>query len=290
MVAVIVAGVVWIAGQKKETGAKPEKIVPAIPAVATSSRMVILFGVPAPSVPSDKLFELTLPSKMVKERAVESGWRLTQMVKAPLAIQASGKNDGGFMLIGKGWDVPLRAKNAAPYQQVTWLGMWDATHAALSAQNNGEALLSVSRTGEIREIYQIPQDVNSMGFHEGSAWFASFQPGEGIESLPQGPSNLIRVAANGVSTAMASSTQIITSVAVGPAQVFAYQNESGDMIAESGSLRWSGTGRPLLWLDDHRLLFAKGTRASIVDLSDQQAPLQTAAILPLAPAAAQLEP
>lgn len=288
-VALVLAGVVWTADQKREEalGQKPQP-QQEIAKTETASTTLILFGVPAPSASSDKLFEVTLPDGTVKPRDVEKGWRLTQMDKTTLAIQASGKSDGGFVLAGPDWNVPLRTKSGAAYQEVAWLGMWDAAHAALTAQTSGHALLSVSRLGEVREVFSIPENNNALGFHGGAAWFATFQPGEGIESPPQGPSDLVRVDASGTSTSMATSPDIITSVAVGPSGAFAYQTESGEFSAQSGLMKRNGTGRPLLWLSGHELLFAKGTIASLLDL--ETGATQSAATLPLAPTAAQLEP
>jgi len=287
VVALMFGGIVWMADQKTQPQASAAKMVVA-PAKTAASSTVILFGVPAPSASSDKLFAATLPDGTVKERNVEPGWRITRMATLPLTIQASGKSDGGFVLSGTDWDVPLRTKSAAPYQEIALLGMWDASHAALTAQTNGRVVLSVSRLGEVREAYRIPENANALGFRGGAAWFATYQPGEGIESPPQGPSDLVRVDASGTSTVMATSPQIITSVVVGDSRTFAYQTETGEVFAQRGERKWYANGRPLLWLDDHRLLFAKGIIVSVVDLETDA--IQNAATLPLAPTAAQLEP
>lgn len=271
VVGVIMAGIALSAVLQKQATA-PEGAIAVAPTSTTpvvAPAAQISLGVATPGAKSDRLFVLTLPDNTVAEQKVPVDWRVASLEPARLKIETSSKGDGSFILDGAPeWNVPLRARSGKPYEDVTFLGMFDASHAALIARGEDEAVLSVSRVGDIREVARLPGDRTVLRVAEGAVWVSTFQQGEGIESPPSGPSSLLKMAFDGVSSTAATDPHVIVSVTPGPNGAFAYGLDSGDAVASSGATHWSGQGRALVWLDEHRLLLAKGVTISVLDLSE----------------------
>ena len=100
--------------------------------------------------------------------------------------------------------------------------MFDQTHAAIVARSDERVVLSVSRVGDIAKILSVGDNMYPLGVSNGSLWIATFQPGEGIESPPQGPSDLIRVQGNGATSTVATDPHVIVSALSGTNDNVAY--------------------------------------------------------------------
>jgi hypothetical protein len=290
LIAILLAGAISIKPQTaSSTPAFSSAGQTASGILATSTR--ILLGVPVPGAASDKLFALTLPERVIQEEQVPTGWRLTVLdsERQGLAIKSGQGTDAALFLTGPaGWNVPLRTRGGLPYQEPVLLGLFDPTHAAVAARSDEPSLLSVSRVGDIRQVFSIPEDTRPLKMQNGLAWFVTAQSGEGIESPLQGPSSLIRISAEGLSSMAATSSQVIVSVVTGPADALAYVLDSGDTAVRSQGMSWVGQGQPLLWLDDRTLVLAKGTSIFVLDLTQRS--LSLLATLPAAPAIGVIAP
>ena len=245
----------WFSSKSAATSTAAAPAKP--PAVATKQ---IMLGVPTPGAKSDRLFSLILPTGEIKESQVSAGWRTTELLRLSGPTIVDQKKSDGVMFLKSGisWSVPLRDAKGNPYDQATLLGMFDADHAAVMARSQEQVVLSVSKNNEIREAAVITEDLNPLVAGQGAAWFSSFMPGEGIESPPHGPSNLIKIGRDGTSQSVATEPNVIVAAVLGPTAAYAYQIDDGGLHAVSGQGDLRRDGRPLLWLDDQHLLFAQG--------------------------------
>ncbi len=116
-----------------------------------------------------------------------------------------------------------------------FLGLFNETNAAVSGRAGKSSILNVSRSGAISLLADLPENAEVIGFSGGSVWYATFAPGEGIESDPSGPSTLFRVTPDGKTTRIADD----------PAHVFVGAWSDG-----ATDLYWTETpgGRAQLWL------------------------------------------
>jgi len=236
----------------------------------------VLLGVPVPKGLSDKLYAVSLPDRHVAPLTVPKGWRLTALQeRTPLKLQTN--KDGSATLVGryasstdlaqKVWFVPVRTSSGKAYDEVSILGMFDPTHVAVAARADDRVALSISRVGDIRKVITLGDMIYPLGVSQGSLWVSTFQPGEGIESPPQGPSDLIRVSVAGATSTVATDEHVIVSALAGQDGCVAYATESGDLYAQSGSSTWRGLGLPLAWLDSGHLLFSQGISVYLLDLA-----------------------
>jgi hypothetical protein len=105
-----------------------------------------------------------------------------------------------------------------------------------------------------------------LGLEDGAVWWATFIPGEGIESEPRGPSKLVRIGQDGSQSVVATSDSVINQVVANFGYV-AYATEGGTyQVVDSRD--WNGQGVPLLWLSGGKLLVIKGTSLHIQDGND----------------------
>ena len=242
-----------------------ENPVKAIETVATST---IRLGIAVPKADRDQVYTLSLPSKTIEQQIVDKGWRLDQWKKSESLHMIPASPDGKAPVLtdGKEWNVSLRGANGEAYAEPQIVGMADDTHAFVIATTDARKLLLVSRSGEIRSIFDVPEFANIFLSGEGHIWIATFVPGEGIESEPMGPSQLIRVSLSGIQEKIAEETRVIIGVVPGTDGGTAYRTDDGDVVAMSLGKRWSGNGIPLLWLDQDRLLLAQGRGVFLLDM------------------------
>lgn len=257
------------------------------PVAATSS---ILLGVAAPKADRDQAYLLALPGKTVEQQEMAKGWRLDmwQMSAAGELRMVPASPDGKAPILTDGgeWNVSMRGANGEPYIEPRIVGFADATHVFVLATTDAQKLLLVSRSGEIRSIYDVPLSVNVLPTTDGHAWFSTYTQGEGIESEPTGPSRLIRVSVSGMQESLAEETRFIVAVTPGPDAAIAYRTDDGDMVVTSKGKRWSGNGVPLLWLDENRLLLSQGRSVFVLDMTTLT--LELLQQLPAAPSAAHM--
>ncbi|MCC7522924.1 hypothetical protein IT407_03955 [Candidatus Uhrbacteria bacterium] len=150
--------------------------------------------------------------------------------KNDLAIVA-GADERFFKLSdGKEWNVVLRQTNGEPYSEIHILGLVGERTAVVSARSDKPVILRVERNGSIRELYRMPDQTAVVGFGADVVWVASFQPGEGLESDPVGPSRLIRIDMNGTVKEMLQEARVIVSVQAVSKDVYSYQTADGGVV------------------------------------------------------------
>jgi hypothetical protein len=288
----VVAGSFVFTAQPKSTpvGSKvaSKPVAVAEKAATSTAGETYLFAVPVPAGVSDKLFAVSYPQGNVKERPVETGWRMAMLAKFPLTVARAVSDERAWTLKdGADWDVTLRSKGGVPYQDVQLVGLFDASHAALLARTDAVVLLNVARSGEVREAYRTGENSAFLRFAASSAWFATFQPGEGIESPPMGPSTLLRIGPDGHATPLVSESNVIVAVVPGEQGQLAYTLDNGTSVAKLDGSRWTGDEKPLFWLDRSTLVLAKGTGVIRLDVvSGVETPW---VMLPMVPSAGKKE-
>ncbi|MDO8583728.1 MAG: hypothetical protein Q7R83_00945 [bacterium] len=227
----------------------------------------ILLGVSAPKAASDKLIALTLPAGTFADQTVPTGWRWTSLREVvDLRIQ-SGK-DGTLFLVGAGWNVPLRLRNGRALDETHLIGRLDKDRAIITARQDGRAVYLITKFGEVRKLFSLSDTMEVLDLSGGSVWVSTFQMGEGIESPPRGPSTLIRVTGDGVTSTMMTSDQVITSVMMAPhaTSTFLVRDEIKTTLFLYGKEKWMTPLVPLVWLDASHYLLSEGTvikRASV---------------------------
>jgi hypothetical protein len=253
--------------------------------IATST---IELGIAAPKGDRDQVYSLSFPGKTVEQQSVEKGWRLDTWKRHVelYIIPASPDGSAPILTDGGEWNIPLRSGNGEAYGDARLAGAADETHVFVLASADVRKLLLVSRSGEIRSIYDVADYANALPTSDNHAWFATFVPGEGIESQPTGPSRLIRVSVSGIQETMAEESRLIASVMPGPEGALAYRTDDGDVVAAAVGKRWSGSGVPLLWLDENRLLLGQGRTVFLLDM--RTLTLDQLQQLPAAPSAARM--
>ncbi len=241
----------------------------------------LLVSIAIPNADRDRLFRVSFAARSVEELPAQTGWRETALTQKPLQLTVGKNLDDVMILSGGDWDVPLRTQSGVPYQEARFLGMFDATHAAVLARASDRMLLSVSRVGEIRELTPVTDNKIVLLMESSGVWLSSFVPGEGLESPPQGSSTLARVDGNGITATIATEPQVINLVVPGPGGAVAFATEQGDMAAKSEIGLWKGQGRPLVWLDEGRLVIAQGRGLGILFL--QTGTIDAVVTLPAVP-------
>lgn len=224
-------------------------------------------AIPVPGGRSDRRFRVALADGKAVEQMVEKGWRISgSMFSEPLL----DSSEDVTRLTGGEWNVVLRAKDGTPYREPVLVGALDRSHVLVAALHPGPVLLRVSVSGELFEAYKPPEASRYLGTSQGLTWYSTFMPGEGLESEPQGPSELLRVTSDGQAQTVAKDERVIISAVSGPQGAFAYFTDKGEGVARSGTDAWRGEMRPLVWLDDHRLLLARGTELLLLNLTSAE--------------------
>ncbi len=234
----------------------------------TLATSTIQFGVSAPKGDRDQLYVLSLPSKSVEVKTVQKGWRVDALKTTQTLhiVPASPDGEPPILTDGGDWNIPLRSANGEAYLEPRIAGYPDKLHVYVMARTDVNKLLLVSRTGEIRSLYDVPENAMPLPSSDDHAWFVTFIPGEGIESDPVGPSKLIRVSLSGIQDTIAEDSHLVTSVAPGLNGALAYRTDNGDTVVTGSGKRWNGNGVPLLWLDEHRVLVAQGLGVFLLDM------------------------
>lgn len=239
----------------------------------------IFLGVSDPKAGSDQLYQISLPDGTVKQDDPPAGWRAADLeMVTPLKLKQAVSST--VLLQGKnGWDLPLINASGQPYTDVSIIGMFDPTHAAVIAKDDQRRLLLVAQTGEIKPLMTLDASMQPLLVSQGAAWLSTGNPVNG--ACGTGSSSLIRVSQDGTQSTVASSNRVIVTAVDGPSEAIAYAFDSGDMEVRSGSFHWSGKGKPLVWVNGSHLVLAQGSSIFFLDLTTGK--LNPAGILPNAP-------
>ena len=242
--------------------AMDEIVATSTPVVASSSVLLVASAVPGAS--TDKLYEVDLGAKTVKAVPVENGWRQWKLQGTTVHIEPRATGDVS-LLVGGDWNVLLRDKAGNAYQEAQVLGM-NKDHVMLVARKDQRMLLRVSKLGSIEELLPIQETQEIIGWKAGYVWLASFQPGEGIELAPMGPSQLTAVDVTGKAQSIFTNEEVITGVVPFSTERFAYMTDSGSFVYKSGTS--SGLpGKPLFWLNQDHVVSGKGALLFDYDLT-----------------------
>lgn len=263
-------------------------VVNQAPAAVTST--LVWFVAAAPTGSGDRLFSMRLADGVVEEQARPAGWRAeSSSIKKDVQVKRDETSEGVWRMEGGGWEVVLRTSSGKAYQAPALLGFFDATHALITARRDDVTeALTVSRSGSVHELGELPEAFTSFGIQAGAFWLATFQPGEGLESPPLGPSSVLRFSVDNTTSTVVTGERVINSLAVDSADRLAYGFENGYFQLLETSSTWGGQGRPLLWTVDHRLILVRDTDIFLADPATQAVNFLTH--LPTLPRAAFLSP
>lgn len=237
---------------------------------ATSTTPDLWIVGPGKDPGSDRVYGVRLADKTVVEDSS------VQVPVSGLAWKATrGENDAeAWRLQGPdGWDVALRASDGTAYQEPRAIGALDPTRVAVLVRSEaGREVIEVAKYGTIRSLVSLQDTDMPLTVSGKRVWFSTFVPGPGIESPPGGPSSLWNVDAEGVTSTSATEPDVISSlVAKEDAKHVAYGMDGGALRAVGDGVSWLGRGKPLLWIDDQRLLFIDRLALQVVNLSTGEA-------------------
>lgn len=240
-----------------------------ITVTSTLPEMSVVLGVSAPESKKDFAYTLSLPHVVLTPRDVSDDWRVEDLnAEGSLqVIPASPDGEPPQLSDGGEWNVALRNSNGEMYQDLTFIGFADRMHAYVLGTITTRQVLLVSRVGEIRVLAEVPESSVSLGIKDGDVWFATFVPGEGIESEPKGPSRLIRISQRGGQEVIAQDVEVITHVLPGAKKSLAYATQAGGLFVQMEEKRWSGVGKPLAWLRTDLLLIAQDKKVFLLDMT-----------------------
>lgn len=240
--------------------------------VATGTQIVVATMTEKVAAP-EQLFRVDAFGKTFIEKAPE-GWRVdfwkTQglMLIPPDELATSSY----WYLKGAQWNIPLRTNGGAKWLDPVIWGVFSNGHVAIVAHRDHRALLSVSRAGQITVIEVLDDDLSPLAVHGSSAWFVREKTeGLGIEQLPQGPSSLVRITRQGISSTVAQDPASILRVLPSPDESsLAYITSDGSLvIAKEDTLTTAIKGwTPQAWLDNRYLLISRQKTLAWLDITN----------------------
>ncbi len=249
----------WFVMSRMESSLKNANSSAVIPASSPSvSSTHILLGRSRPASDRDEKFIYHVEAQTLTPTSSERGWRVS---KSPLP-SLSQRTEGGVWTVGTSeWMVALRDARGRAYQDPAVLGMFDETHVALAAiSSDRRVVLSVARTGMVRELVSLSETTTPLSVQAGKVWLVDLPLQEGIEVSPEGPSSVWSVAMDGATSTRvidSRTTTIITSVFANDSDVM-FVSDIPDMrwVQEDG-LSAPVPGRPLGWLSKHQFIFVQ---------------------------------
>ncbi|MBP9869799.1 hypothetical protein KBC59_04555 [Patescibacteria group bacterium] len=193
------------------------------------------------------------------------------------AVMGEAQSDGAGIIQVTGEDgqikrIITRLANGTPLRVTAIVGWFDDETIAVEATlDENRVLAAVPLIGASTKIRDLGGDVLFAYAHSGYAWLMTGAIGEGLESPPTGPSELIRVSKNGEEIRVTrDELRVISSVATDGAEHLAYTTDDGQsfvMTLGDGSSRATlGSRRPLQFLPDGNLLIRDGFDLAVFDL------------------------
>lgn len=229
-----------------------------------ASSTFILFGRVRPASDRDEKLVYHVEAQTLTASSTEKGWRVSKTAIASL----SQRTEGGVWILGTSdWSVSLRDARGRAYQDPALLGAFDATHfVVIAITSDRRVILSVARTGTIREIANVSEATMPLSVQGGKLWLVELPLQEGIEMSPVGPSSVWSLAMDGTTSTRVLDERINTIVtnvvAQGSAVVFA--SDTPDMRwVQAGVLSEPVAGKPLGWISGPRLVFVQKNKLCI---------------------------
>lgn len=229
----------------------------------------VMVGVPTPLQAADIAYLYDEETGDLKQVEQPEGWRVTEIQESHNVQFEPVFNDPSVtrFLLNDSWDVVLRNKQAAAYQNPTFLGLVDDSTVALQAELDGRFILFVGKDGEILEVYELPELFKVHGVYDGSVWLTTAILGEGLESDPEGPADVVRINRD-EAIILQTEEQLIDQLIAHDSDSYAYRFSDGAYKARKGNFLWEGNGTPLLWLNEEELLVSQGSSLKKVHLTD----------------------
>ena len=173
-----------------------------------------------------------------------------------------------WKVTGNGWNVPLRTRSGAKWQDPVIVGRFASGRLAIVAYRTQRALLSVDRSGDIQVIDVLDDELAPLTVQGKNVWFVRSQQSELLDEQFQGPSYLVRLSEQGTSSTVAQDPGMILSLVPSPnPSTLAYLSSDGSLVILSGEqLRSEIKGwRPQVWLDERYLLVSRAKELAWVD-------------------------
>ncbi len=224
----------------------------------SASSTSILFGRARPTSDRDEKFVYDVEAQTLKATSTERGWRVSKAAMASL----SQRTEGGVWILGTTeWSVSLRDARGRAYQDPSFLGAFDATHFAVVAiTSDRRVILSVARTGAIREIANVSEATTPLSVQDGKVWLVELPLQEGIEMSPVGPSSVWSLAMDGATSTRVLDERVNTIVTnvVAQGSNVVFTSDVPDMRwLRGGALSEPVTGKSLGWTSGQRLVFVQ---------------------------------
>lgn len=229
---------------------------PATPLAVSSTH--VLLGRSRPASDRDEKFIYHVEAQTLTPTSSERGWRVSNVSLPSL----SQRTEGGVWTVGTSeWTVALRDARGRVYQDPAILGMLDETHVGLVAvSSDRRVVLSVARTGMIRELGSLSETTTPLLAQAGKVWLVDLPLQEGIEVSPMGPSSVWSVAMDGATSTRVTDLRtatIITSVSTNGSEVVLVSDIPDMRWVQGDTLSVPVPGRPLGWLSGQRLVFVQ---------------------------------
>jgi hypothetical protein len=169
---------------------------------------------------------------------------------AATVIFSDGKNDQ---------EVTIRGSTSRPFHDANIIGWMDDGHLAITAfQADALYALSVATTGNVTSLKALPEEADGFSAGDGSFWYVTVTPGQGIELPSRGPSVVHRIGVDGEDAKVAQDADsAIDGLLPGTGTRFAYTVGGTLFLVQGAGSSNVGTGIPIGWTDDGRLLVSR---------------------------------
>ncbi len=242
----------------------PSRLPASIP---TTTR--VLVAVASADVAKEQIVSLDRAGTATKQSTPE-GFRPEQWKTQGIILTPPNDSvtSSPWKITGDNWNVPLRTRSGAKWQDPVIVGMFSSGRLAIVAYRNQRALLSVDRSGDIQVIEVLDDELAPLTVQGKSAWFVRSKQSELLDEQFQGPSFLVRLTEQGTSSTVAQDPAMILSLVPSPSpSTLAYLSSDGSLVILSGEqLRSEIKGwRPQAWLDERYLLVSRAKELAWVD-------------------------
>jgi hypothetical protein len=178
------------------------------------------------------------------------------------ALQGPDEEEVVTLVVGER-EIPLRHENGRPFREPQVIGWLDDHRVVLVAfRGDVRYVVLAEATGELHTLAALPEIAEGFTVGNGSLWYVTATPGEGIEFGPSGPSAIHRVGTDGTDVVVVREpSALIESLSVSDEGMYAYTVGGTLMLGRQKALVNAGTGMPVGWTDDSRLLVVDAQRA-----------------------------
>ncbi len=195
--------------------------------------------------------------------------------KSTARLGPASKDGAGIVVIKKTQTkeekIVLRTAQNKPIKDAMLLGWFDENNmVVIASADQKKYVYAVNLNGVIKQILELPENAIYYAAKGGYFWYTTGTLGEGLETPPKGPSELLRLSLNGVSeSAVKDEKKTFISVVSGPANFLAVTTNDGySFITQLGSGQAKveiGKQRPLLFAKNGKLIARDGFDLVLID-------------------------